>query len=1192
MHYILRQLSRSCAHTVRLASLLALLLIAAMWSLPAAAAVSPFCPTQTLTVPKGGSVTSANLATCDGPLNLGMIPATPNPNPFNTAHGSVIVNPCCNLGGNQFATYTHNSDTATSDTFQLEDENGDLLTFNVTITAPTSPITVSPASLPAMTAGAAFSQTLTSSGGVGFYTYALQSGTLPVGLTLTSGGVLSGTPTQRGLYAFTIRSTDTKTPAAQFADKGYNGSVANPVLTLTSPTGTAIQNVAFSQTLTVSGGVAPYTCLLETGTFPAGIAVSNLCVVSGTTAAATGNYPVTIRVTESSTGPGSYFEVKNYALPVAAATVPGAPTIGAATPGNGAASITFTAPGSNGGSAIIDYTVTCNVGGINATGPASPINVTGLTNGTTYSCSVKARNLVGSSPASGAVSVTPQGTQTITFNNPGAQNFGTSPTLTATATSGLTLTFTSTTTGVCTITSGGVLSFVTTGACSINANQAGNAAFLPAATVTQAFNVNAVVPGAPTIGAATSGNGAASIAFTAPGSNGGSAIIDFTVTCNAGGITATGPASPINVTGLTNGTGYTCSVTARNSVGSGSASGTVSVTPKASQTITFTNPGAQNFGTSPTLTATATSSLTPTFTSTTTGVCTITSGGVLSFVTTGTCSIDANQAGNAAFLPAVTVTQGFNVNAVVPGAPTIGAATPGNGAASIAFTAPGSNGGSAIIDYTVTCSPSGTATGAGSPINVTGLTNGTAYTCSVTARNSVGSGSASGIVSVTPKASQTITFNNPGAQVFGTSPTLTATASSTLTPTFSSTTTGVCTITSGGVLSFVTTGSCSIDANQVGDAAFLAATTVTRAFNVIAANQTVTFAPATPVVFGVAPITLTATATSGLTAFTFATTTPLVCTVAGSTLTIVGTGSCALTATQAGNANFNSASAPATIVVNAAVPGAPTIGTTLAGLSQVSIAFTAPASNGGAAITSYTASCTPGGFSATGTTSPLVVTGLTTGTTYDCSVVATNVVGSGAASAIATVTPSFRTYTGSSPTGSGSITASFTGGGAACTFSAPRFIPLTGDAASPPAGTAPAGVAFPFGLFDFSTTGCTPGSTINMTVVYSGPVDFSAQYWKYGPTPSNSTPNWYLIPSVVGQNSISFSITDGGLGDDDLTANGTIVDQGGVGIPPPAPVPTLSSAALLLMVLTMFGIGWGGLGRKRMTADAREAATR
>ena len=290
MQFVLKQQPRSCAHVVRLASHLALLLIAAMWSLPATAAVSPFCPTQTLTVSKGGSVTSADLNACDGPLNFGMAPATPNGNPFNTAgnRGTVTVSPQSGPG-NQTVTYVHNGDSGTSDTFQLEDENADLLTFNVTITPPASSIVVSPASLPAMTAGAAFSQTLTSTGGLAPYAYTLQSGVLPVGLTLTSGGLLSGAPTQRGGYAFTVRSTDATTPTAQFVDKGYTGAVANPTLTLTSPTGTAAQNVAFSQTLTVSGGVAPYSCLLETGAFPAGITVSNACVVSGTTAAATGH---------------------------------------------------------------------------------------------------------------------------------------------------------------------------------------------------------------------------------------------------------------------------------------------------------------------------------------------------------------------------------------------------------------------------------------------------------------------------------------------------------------------------------------------------------------------------------------------------------------------------------------------------------------------------------------------------------------------------------------------------------------------------------------------------------------------------------------------------------------------------------------------------------------------------------------
>ena len=86
----------------------------------------------------------------------------------------------------------------------------------------------------------------------------------------------------------------------------------------------------------------------------------------------------------------------------------------------------------------------------------------------------------------------------------------------------------------------------------------------------------------------------------------------------------------------------------------------------------------------------------------------------------------------------------------VPGAPTIGVATAGNAQASVAFTAPASNGGSAILDYTATCGTA-SATGAGSPVVVTGLANGTAYTCTVIARNAIGSSAPSAASnSVTP----------------------------------------------------------------------------------------------------------------------------------------------------------------------------------------------------------------------------------------------------------------------------------------------------------------------------------------------------------------------------------------------------------------------------------------------------------
>ena len=104
-------------------------------------------------------------------------------------------------------------------------------------------------------------------------------------------------------------------------------------------------------------------------------------------------------------------------------TVPGAPTIGTATAGNAQATVTFTVPVSDGGSAITGYTVTSNPGNITGTGSASSIIVTGLTNGTAYTFIVTATNAIGTSVASSASnSVTPSVPGPITDNDGNVYN--------------------------------------------------------------------------------------------------------------------------------------------------------------------------------------------------------------------------------------------------------------------------------------------------------------------------------------------------------------------------------------------------------------------------------------------------------------------------------------------------------------------------------------------------------------------------------------------------------------------------------------------------------------------------------------------------------------------------------------------------------------------------------------------------
>ena len=100
---------------------------------------------------------------------------------------------------------------------------------------PTPPLTIVTSGLSSGTVGMPYSATLSASGGTPPYSWAIVGGSLPPGLSLSSNGAITGTPSSTGSYDFTVQVTDSTTPIPQTATVGLSISVSSaPVRTLPS----------------------------------------------------------------------------------------------------------------------------------------------------------------------------------------------------------------------------------------------------------------------------------------------------------------------------------------------------------------------------------------------------------------------------------------------------------------------------------------------------------------------------------------------------------------------------------------------------------------------------------------------------------------------------------------------------------------------------------------------------------------------------------------------------------------------------------------------------------------------------------------------------------------------------------------------------------------------------------------------
>ncbi len=173
--------------------------------------------------------------------------------------------------------------------------------LSITIVAP--PLTVVTSALPSGTLGTPYNQTLAATGGITPYAWSITAGALPAGLTLNpSTGVISGTPTGTvtGQISFTATVADSQSPAKTASASLSITITVPPLVIATTGLPGGIMGESYSATLAATGGIAPYSWSITSGSLPAGLTLNSNGQITGKPTA-DGTSSFTVKVTDSET---------------------------------------------------------------------------------------------------------------------------------------------------------------------------------------------------------------------------------------------------------------------------------------------------------------------------------------------------------------------------------------------------------------------------------------------------------------------------------------------------------------------------------------------------------------------------------------------------------------------------------------------------------------------------------------------------------------------------------------------------------------------------------------------------------------------------------------------------------------------------------------------------------------------------